>query len=122
MLFRSAKGIEGTAKEAGETISNLPGQMSKVAREIGEGATAPLSKSVSIASRQMSKQEYRKEIERYYKKKDFTDDGEEVAHWESTGTFEPRAKTGCLLVPVTGHSASGRHNRSIISGLDQDTY
>lgn len=118
----TAKGIEGTAKETGETIANLPGCLGKVAKEIGETAAVPISRGVTIASKPMNRQAYRKEIERYYKSKDFVDDGVELAHWEVKGTFEPRAKTGCLLVPEAGYSGTSKHNRSVISGLDQDIF
>lgn len=121
-LGGAARGIEGTAKETGETIANLPGQLGKVAKEIGETASAPISKSVIVASKPLSKQVFRKEIERYYTKKDFVDDGVELAHWEVKGTFEPRAKTGCLLVPDSGRSSTSRHTKNVIAGLDQDIF
>lgn len=121
-IEKTAKGIEGTAKETGESIASLPNRLGKVAKEIGETAAAPISRGVTIASKQMNRQEYRKEIERYYKAKDFVDDGVELAHWEVKGTFEPRAKTGCLLVPEAGYSGTSKHNRSVISGLDQDIF
>lgn len=118
----AAKGIEGTAKETGETIANLPNQIGKVAREVKEAASAPVSRGVASASKPMSRQAYRNEIERYYKKKDFVDQDSELAAWQVKGTFEPRAKVGCLLVPDTGHSGASRHNRSVIAGLDQDLF
>lgn len=116
----TAKGIEGTAKETGETIANLPENVGKVAKEIGETAGKPLTKGVEIATKQLNKQAYRKQIERYYAERtNLNLDQTEVSYWEPTGNLNARAKAGCLLIPDTAHD---RHaaTRSMLVSLDQD--
>lgn len=116
----AAKSIESTAKETGQTIVNLPQKIGKVARDVRENASAPACRELASASGPIDRQAFRDEIERYYKKKDFADDGEEISDWQVKGTFEPRAKTGCLLVPDAGCSGTSRHNRNVISSLDRE--
>lgn len=118
----TAKGIEGTAKETGETIAKLPDGVGRVAREIGETAGMPITKSVAFASKQLDKQSYRKQIERYYAARtNINLDQTEFTYWEPTGNLNARAKTGCLLLPDSmhdGHAAT----RSMLVSLDQDIH
>ncbi len=114
----TAKGIEGTARETGESIVNLPG---KVVKEMQETAR-DFKSSMNIASKPMSKQAYRKQIEEYYARKPLAFETNEVSQWQVKGTFEPRAKTGCLLIPEGATAYDNRDGRSVLAGLEEATY
>ncbi len=118
----TAKGIGGTARETGEKIANLPGNLGKAAREIQETAREVKSKGLSIASNQLSKQAYRKQIERYYADKALAFEADELSSRQFQGTFEPRAKNGCLLIPESTISDRNRATTSVLAGLEQDMY
>jgi len=119
----TAKGIEGTAKEAGETIAKLPESVGKVAKEVGETAAMPISKGVEIASKQISKKEYRKQIERYYAartKINIEGEAADFTMWQASDSLEPRAKTGCLLISDTSKDKTSAG--SILVSLDQEVF
>ncbi|MBA3992400.1 MAG: hypothetical protein C0469_02665 [Cyanobacteria bacterium DS2.3.42] len=118
----TAKGIGGTARETGETIADLPGNLGKVAKDIHETAREVKSKGLSIASNQLSKQAYRKQIERYYADKALAFEADELSSRQFQGTFEPRAKNGCLLIPESTISDRNRATTSVLAGLEQDMY
>lgn len=118
----TAKGIGGTARETGEAIANLPGNLGKVAKDIHETAREVKSKGPSIASNQLSKQAYRKQIERYYADKALAFEADELSSRQFQGTFEPRAKNGCLLIPESAISDRNRATTSVLAGLEQDMY
>jgi rare lipoprotein A len=121
-IGETAKGIGGTAKETGETIANLPGNLGKVAKEIQETAREVKSRGLSVASKPMSKQAYRKQIERYYAEKTLAFEANEISSRQFQGSFEPRAKTGCLLIPESSISDKNRATTSVLAGLEQDIY
>lgn len=118
----TAKGIGGTAKETGETIANLPGNIGKVAKEIQETAREVKSQGTYVASKPMSKQAYRKQIERYYADRTLSFEASEVSNRQFQGSLEPRAKTGCLLIPDSSISDKNRATTSVLAGLEQDMY
>lgn len=115
------KGLGGTAKETGETIANLPSNLGKVAKGIGEKARSPLSreKDVVIAGKPLSRSAYRKQIERYYKARELACYAGDYSHFEPKGTYEARARNGCLLVPDSGTRDRTQERRSILAGLEE---
>ncbi len=122
-IGETAKGISGTAKEAGETVANLPGNSGKVAKEFHETALDVKSRGLPVASKPMSKQAYRKQIERYYAERTLSFEANEIGNGlQFQGSFEPRAKTGCLLIPDGGITDRNRHTASVLAGLEQEIY
>ncbi len=100
------RGIGGTAKGISGTAKSMSG--------VGRGKT-------TFASKPMNKQEYRKQIERYYANKTLSFESNE-SQSQLKGTFEPRARAGCLLVPDSGIADSNRAGKTVLAGLEQSTY
>ena len=114
----TAKGIEGTARETGETIANLPESVGKVAKEISTTS----GKTVAVAAKPMNKQAYRKQIEEYYSSRTRINlDHTEISYWEPAGNLNAGAKAGCLLVPASAHDGYAA-SHSMLGSLDQEIY
>lgn len=112
----TAKGIESKARETGQTIAKLPENAGRAASEIGDAAAK------AVASKPMSKQAYRKQIEEYYSSRTKINlDQTEISYWEPNGNLTARAKAGCLLIP---DNANDRHGAtcSMLVSLDQELY
>lgn len=119
-----SRGLEGTAKETGQTIANLPNNVGKAMKGIvdtAKNSSEPSSKTlagrVSVTDKFESEESIPQKIQ-VLSYQATNDDYLPVT--SATGSLEPRAMQSCLLLPDSDKSQQSARSEGILSSLSAD--
>lgn len=115
------RGLEGTAKETRQTISQLPNNVGKAMRGIVD--TAKLSDNSKMLTGKVSltdKLETDDVISQKMQVLSYQATLEDLPVTTATGSFEPRAMQSCLILPEVDKTQSSVQAEGILSSLSSD--